>query len=430
MRMSTPARVAQFLLTFTAICAAASAWAGETVLYSFPGGAGGQSPQGTLAIDSSGNVYGTTIGGGVSNNRGGCGVVFELSPAAGGAYTPSVLYTFQGTSAIDGCNPYSGIILDSAGNLYGTTLQGGVDGCGTVFELVRASAWAENILWNFTCETDGAYPTTNVVFDSEGNAYGTASAGGNLFCTLNGAESGCGTVYELTPTVSGEWNETTLHQFAGPDGISPGPLSTTDGELFGTTYFGGPPDAPFCTSEYGCGVVFNLESREGSFEFHVIYGFGTTGATDGIEPTGVVLAEGPNLSILKGATNGGGSTGNGTIWQLTASGGGPWTYSTIYSFPGGTDGAGPNSPVLAQGNLDGIVYGTARGGGNSHCSGGCGVLYGVFGSEEVLVRFNKSDGDEDASFGSGLIRDSAGNLYGVTASGGTSGNGLVYEFIP
>lgn len=442
MRKSSRVRTARQVLAITVVLTfiTMSAWAGETVLYSFPGGANGQSPQGTLAMDSSGDLYGTTISGGVSNNRGGCGVVFELSPAAGGGYTPSVVYTFQSASATDGCNPYSGIVLDSAGNLYGTTSLGGTDNCGTVFELSGSGGtWTEKILWNFTCGNDGAYPYTAVVFDSAGNLYGTASAGGDQICTLNGGEAGCGTVYELSPTVSGEWAETTLVEFSGFSdssayGISPGPLAVAAGrDLFGTTYFGGPSDTPYCDSENGCGVVFQVaRDSAGSFKYKMIYAFGTT-ASDGAEPTGVVAVDG-STPMLAGATNSGGTAGNGTVWQLSAVGGGPWTYKIRYNFQGGTDAAGPNSPAFTEGGYGAVVFGTAGGGDNSHCSlnGGCGTVFRVTSasSEEVLFRFNKLDGDEDGSFGSGLIQGAGGGLYGVTATGGSSGDGVVFEVAP
>jgi uncharacterized repeat protein (TIGR03803 family) len=232
MRISTRFRTSRSVLAFAAVimCITASAWAGETVLYSFPGGPNGSDPSGALAMDSSGNLYGTTISGGISTNNGGCGTVFELSPASGGGYTEAILYTFQATSTTDGCLPYSGVTVDSAGNLYGTTAMGGsggaacVDGgCGTVYELVRGSdgAWTEKILWNFTYGEDGANPTTNVVFDSKGNAYGTTTDGGNdATCGSSLGIIGCGTVYKLTPTSNGEWQETTLVEF--PDSRAQG----------------------------------------------------------------------------------------------------------------------------------------------------------------------------------------------------------------
>jgi uncharacterized repeat protein (TIGR03803 family) len=430
MKISTQVPIARCILAFTAVAICiANAWAGETVLYSFPGGVNGQSPNGTLAIDSSGNLYGTTVSGGISNNRGGCGIVFELSPASGGGYTPSVLYTFQAVSSTDGCNPESNVILDSAGNLYGTTIQGGINGVGIVFELVRGSGgtWTENILWNFTGGDDGAYPG-NVFFGPQGNLYGTTTAGGVQSCTLNGSEAGCGTVYELT-SASGEWTETTLYEFPNENsGITPNALAIDEhGDLFGTTAFGGPPPRLDCNSENGCGVVFELAlEADDSFRYKVIYSFASTSTTDGENPTGLVLLNGAHLF---GATTYGGTVGDGTVWELSNNGSG-WSESILYSFQGGNDAVNPLSPpLLAAG---GALYGTAGGAGNGHCSGGCGTLYRVTNSdsgwsEKVIFRFNKSDGDEYGS-SAGLIQDSTGNLYGVTATGGSSGDGVVFEY--
>ena len=433
MRISTRVRTIQRVLAFTLIvmCITASAWAGETVLRSFPGGTNGQSPEGALARDSSGNLYGTTTNAGISNDTGGCGIVFELSPATGGGYTPSVLYTFQAVSSTDGCNPESGVILDSAGNLYGTTTLGGNAGSGTVYELVRGSGgtWTENILWNFTGGDDGEYPGTGVVFDSESNLYGTTSAGGVQSCTLNGSESGCGTVYKLAPTAGGEWTETTLYEFPNEDsGIGPNSLAFDEhGNLFGTTAFGGPPPRLDCNSELGCGVVFELRlEAAGSFKYSVIYSFASASATDGENPTGVVILNGAHLY---GATNGGGTAGDGTVWELSHGASG-WSESILYNFQGGTDGANPGSPLLL--GATGALYG-ASGGGNTGCSNGCGTLFRLTNSksgwsEKVLLRFDKTDGDDSGWFGNGLIQDSAGNLYGVTATGGSLGDGVVFEF--
>jgi uncharacterized repeat protein (TIGR03803 family) len=432
MRISAQVKTPPRVLAFAALlCVTASAWASKTVLYSFPGGANGQSPTGTLARDASGNLYGTAVSGGISNNRGGCGVVFELSPATGGSYTPSVLYTFQSANPSDGCNPQSGSVLDSAGNLYGTTTLGGSDGCGTVYQLVSGSGgtWTEKILWNFTCGSDGAFPYANVVFDSMGNLYGTTSAGGNAICTLNGGESGCGTVYKLALTTSGEWRETTLYQFTTRNGIDPGPLSIdAHGNLFGTTYFGGPSETA-ANCENGCGVAFELTRDPGaSFAFNLIYTFGVTSETDGIQPNGVVIANG---SHLFGPTMTGGTEG-GTVWELTRGVSG-WTETILYNFQGGSDAIDPVSPLLL--GPKGALYGLAGGGTSAHCTGGCGTLFRVANSESgwlehVLAQFNKSNGDMNGSSGNQLIQDSAGNIYGVTASGGSAGYGVVFEYTP
>jgi uncharacterized repeat protein (TIGR03803 family) len=441
MSISTRVRTVRSVLAFTALMMfiTASAWAGETetVLYSFPGGANGFDPSGTLAMDSSGNLYGTTVNGGISGN--GCGTVFELSPAAGGGYTETVLYTFQATSTTDGCLPYSGVTMDSAGNLYGTTANGGNEGggsacvdsgCGTVYELVRGSdgSWTEKILWNFTYGEDGGTPFTNVVFDSKGNAYGTTEAGGNAECSPNIGTIGCGTVYKLTPTTSGEWNESSLVVFpdsSGKGGIIPGNLTIDKHDnLFGVTIMGGASNS--CENENGCGSVFELVSHpDDSFTYNLLYQFANS-VTDGSNPTGLVM----NGEHLFGAAGFGGTAGDGAVWELSPSDSG-WTESVLYNFQGGTDGLDPDSNLFVASN--GALYGTTVYGGHNppHCTAGCGTLFRVANSESgwserVLVRFDKSNGNGYGG-ASVSLEDSAGNLYGVTGLGGSSNHGIVFE---
>jgi uncharacterized repeat protein (TIGR03803 family) len=156
----------------------------ETVLYSFTGQADGSQPVSNLTFDDNGNLYGTTVAGGSSTypcNLGGCGVVFRLSPSTNGEWTEEVLYSFSGYN--DGNAPSSGVILDAQGNLYGTTLQGGSNDVGTVFELSpkAGGGWQETVLHSFTNNgygTDGAYPEGGLIFDRVGNLYGTTNEGG------------------------------------------------------------------------------------------------------------------------------------------------------------------------------------------------------------------------------------------------------------
>lgn len=417
------------------VCIAASAWANDTVLFSFPGGANGGDPTGALARDAAGNLYGTATIGGISNNSGGCGTVFELSPATGGGYTETVLYTFQAASSADGCLPESGVTLDSAGNLYGTTAIGGPvatcvpSGCGTVYELVRGSngTWTEKILWNFTGGDDGANPSGNVIFDSKGNAYGTTTTGGNDNCGVSLGILGCGTVYKLTPTRSGEWDETSLVVFpnsSGDGGIIPGSLTLGDhGNFYGVTVFGGHSNS--CNAENGCGTIFELVSEDGSFTYNMIYEF-MDSTTNGGNPTGLVM----NGTHLFGAASTGGTAGDGVVWELLHNESG-WTENVLYNFQGGTDGDYPNSNLFL--GAGGALYGTTVYGGHAppHCDAGCGTVFRVADSESgwserVLVRFDRSNGN--AYGGSSVsLQDSAGNLYGVTGLGGSSNNGIVFE---
>jgi len=177
----------------------------ETVLYSFTGGVDGSGPQSGLVKDSMGNLYGTTFSGGASGN----GTVFELirPKTQGGHWIERVLYSFG--AGTDGANPVAGVTLDNSGNVYGTTSAGGTYGYGTVFELEKSGAvWAENILYEFQLQSDGGVPYTSVVFDASGNLYGTTTDGGA------GGEDGGGTIFEMTPSSAG-WTFHVLYGLPG-----------------------------------------------------------------------------------------------------------------------------------------------------------------------------------------------------------------------
>jgi uncharacterized repeat protein (TIGR03803 family) len=197
------------------------AWA-ETVLYRFTGGNDGSVPGGDLVFDPAGNVYGTTAGGGSS----GQGTVYELTPS-NGTWTESVLWSFTGGN--DGGRPTGGVIFDSSGKLYGATQSGGSQGFGSVFQLVPAhSGWAENVIYSFQDRSDGASPVGGLILDSWGNLYGTTASGG---------QGGGGTVFELTPS-KGNWTSTVLDALTGPANGGPQASLTMDsaGNLYGATY--------------------------------------------------------------------------------------------------------------------------------------------------------------------------------------------------
>jgi uncharacterized repeat protein (TIGR03803 family) len=200
------------------------AW-NKTVLHSFKTGTDGSFPKAGLIFDSAGNLYGTTSLGGAS----GVGVVFELSRNGYGGWNETVLHAFDGT---DGFGPRGSLLFDSAGNLYGTTEENG-SAPGTVFELAPDGhgGWKETVLHSFN-GNDGAVPDSGVIFDSAGNLYGTTSLGG---------ASGAGVVFELAPDGHGGWDETVLHSFSGQDGEEPvgGLIFDASGNLYGTTSFGG-----------------------------------------------------------------------------------------------------------------------------------------------------------------------------------------------
>jgi uncharacterized repeat protein (TIGR03803 family) len=193
----------------------------------------GFDPYASLSFDGTGNFYGTTD----QNGENGGGVVFEVSPGTGGNWNGRVLHAFS--EGLDGGTLYGSLAIDKSGNLYGTTYYGGKFGFGTVFELIRGpnGRWTGNTIHNFTGSSDGGNPYAGPTLDSAGNVYGTAVNGGFGF--------GYGTVYELIPN-NGAWTEKTIYQFGtnDNDGVNPyGRLAfDTAGNLYGTTYRGGTED--------------------------------------------------------------------------------------------------------------------------------------------------------------------------------------------
>ena len=211
----------------------------EKILYTFTGGADGGTPQAGL-LQATGGYYGTTYSGGAS----GQGVVFKLKGT-----TETVLHSFSGA---DGSHPTAGLIHDKLGNLYGTTYYGGASGGGTVFKV--DSTGTETVLYSFTGGSDGKWPQGRLVMDSAGNLYGTTYGGGIMNC--DGGLHGCGVVFKLAPTGT----ETVLYSFTGgADGASPeaGLVRDGGGNLYGTTYAGGEANCPLNGSA-GCGVVFKV----------------------------------------------------------------------------------------------------------------------------------------------------------------------------
>ena len=205
----------------------------ESVLHSFAGEPDGSDPLAGLIFDSAGNLYGTTHAGGDSTAcPGGGGTVFTLTPGPDGSWTESVIHRFSGS---DGCGPErSGVIIDAAGNLYGTAAFGGSGSSGVVFKLTpEAGGWTPSVLYNFTGGLDGQSPASGVVLDAAGNLYGT---------TLVAGAHGRGTIFKIAPGPDGSWSETTLHSFSsgGKDGFNPNGLTIdANGTLFGTTFNGG-----------------------------------------------------------------------------------------------------------------------------------------------------------------------------------------------
>lgn len=203
----------------------------ESVIYDFPAnGSDGLLPLAGLIFDNAGNLYGTTVGGGLYHG----GTVFRLSQSKDGTWTHAKLYQFcRLKNCPDGGNPYAGVIFDSAGNLYGTTKGGGTHGVGVVFQLspTAEGQWNEKVLHQFTGGDDGALPLGGVTFDSTGRLYGTASEGGSDSCP----GGGCGTVFSLAKDSNGVWQETTIREFGLPAAHPAAGLIFSQGVLYGTT---------------------------------------------------------------------------------------------------------------------------------------------------------------------------------------------------
>ena len=376
----------------------------ETILYSFNKGPHGQSPNGSLVLDANGNLFGTTSEGGIFHNNcgsNGCGTVFKLTSAG----IETVLYSFTGTNG-DGQTPASGLMMDASGNLYGTTVGGGNGGNGTVFEVPPNGA--ETVLYRFTGRSDGASPDAGLVRDAKDNFYGTTLGGGlksqgavfeltpqgsetallsftgtdgalpegslieasgNFYGTASQGGSGsacangCGLVFELSQSGT----ETVLHEFTGAaDGAYPVGSLVRDaqGNLYGTAMNGGKLNRDCPT---GCGTVYELSPEAGgTWKFTVLHKF--TGEGDGYYPAGgLVMDAMGNLYGVTGGNTCWGAACAGSVYEVSAAG----TETVLYKFKGKTDGQFPGGSLVidAKGNL----YGTTYDGG----AYGCGTVFKV-----------------------------------------------------
>ena len=386
----------------------------ETVLHSFhPNGTDAAFPAAGLVADGSGNLYSTSPEGGTYN----AGAVFELIPQQGGGWTEKLLYSFGATK--DGSYPYGSLILDGAGNLYGTTSQGGTHGGGIVFELTPQSGgnWTETVLHYLGSGSDGSRPLSGLIFDGAGNLYGTTSAGGG---------HGGGTVFEMVPKQGGGFTESVIHNFgSGTDGISPGYGSLIfdgTGNLYGTTEEGG---------VHGMGTVFEVEPKQGGgWTEIVLHPFNNNGS-DGLTPeAGLVFDVHGNLF---GTTSRGGANSAGTFYELSPQQGGAWSETVIHSFHSlllsGVDGTTPVSSLIFD--SAGNVYGTTSKGG----ANGFGTVFefapGTINTwtEFVLYNFN-FNGSDGIYPQAGLIRGADGNLYGTSSAGGVKSVGAVFQLTP
>lgn len=352
--------------------------AAYTDLYNFAGGPGdGQDSTAEVTLDSSGNIFGTTLGGGTNSE----GTVFELT--TGG--TESLVHSFGASG--DGTLPDGAVFIESNGDMVGTTNYGGASNNGTIWQLTAGGTYS--VLHSFTAD-EGNFIRGKLVRDGKGNFYGTA---------LFGGATGYGTVFRYNPAKD---KLTVLHNFDATDGEYPehGVVRDSAGNLYGVTAFGGSSDE---------GTVYEI-AKDGTFS--TVHNF--NGASDGGFLYGGLAID--RSGNLYGSTVSFGASGYGTVFML-ASGG---TLTTLYNFTGGTDGAGPEGDMLRAGNN---LYSVATGGGDSTCN--CGGIYEVTGTgkEKMLHPFVASTGD---SYSAGLTR-SGNTFYGTADSGGSVGWGVVFS---
>jgi hypothetical protein len=431
---------------FVFACSALAAGQQYVSVYHFQGSPDGSAPIACLIADKAGNLYGTTYSGGTGTTfcSGGCGTVFELRrpDPQGGPWTETVLYSFTGNP--DGYWPSAGtMVFDKAGNFYGTTQFGGSAGFGygTIYQLApppeQGGLWTETVLYNFTGGDDGGVPANGLTADPAGNLFGTTNDGGQY-----GFQKGAGTAFQLAPPAvnGGAWTETTLFSFQQiRDGNEPNELTLdAKGNLYGTRS----ADTILCTpsNPQDCGMAFELKRGGSTWQMKILHQF--TGSDDGSDPfSGMVLDKEGNLYGTTVGFGGNTITG-GTVFELTppANGLGPWTERILYHFSGGADGGAPLADLLldAAGNL----YDTTYYGGNLSCDLGlgCGTVFklappseqGLHWTETVLHTFGT--GNDGQNPGAGLI-SSNGVLYGNTAAGGGSsscngGCGTAFGVVP
>jgi uncharacterized repeat protein (TIGR03803 family) len=394
----------------------------ERALYSFGGvlDVNGSSPQAALVRDAGGNLYGTTLYGGSYSFEGdfGFGTVFELSPMVGGGWNKTVLHNFN-QDGTDGASPESTLVIDAAGNLYGTTYGGGAHDYGTVFELspMAGGGWSETILHSFNNPGDGYYPVAGLTLDRVGNLYGT---------TVQGGLYNSGTVFELSPAASGVWTERILHHFGSSSVDGSGPLTglTMDaaGNLYGTSGGGA----------YEAGAVYEISPTTGTEK--VLHSFSNT-SKEGYSPAGGVILDAKGN--LYGTTAVGGATHcgvqrcpapYGTVFELMPNAGKSWSVKVLHTFVNnGKDGHRSLAGLVFD--PAGSLYGTTSGGGPN----GYGTVFelapSASGSWTETVLYSWGNTSSDDAPRAGVILDGAGNLYGTTP-GDSSGNGAVFEITP
>ncbi|MBA3914921.1 MAG: hypothetical protein H0X25_13955 [Acidobacteriales bacterium] len=398
----------QLLLSAFIFLLSASSWAASTkVIYSFAGDEDGEYPDTDLVLDKAGNIYGTTVLGGDF----GSGTVFMLS-RSGNGWSHTVLYDF--TSGKDGGQPYKGVTLDAQGNLYGTTVTGGTGscegGCGVAYKLTNSSGvWTQTVLHSFTGGNDGSGPGNALTIDPAGNLFGMTPIGGAF---------GLGTIYQLHPRSDGSYAFRVIHQFAGGiEGSSASAgrlLLDQTGNLYGVTTVGGIHES---------GMAFELVRSPQGFQYKDLYNF--HGVPESGFPYSALVRD--STGHLYGTTYYAGANNLGSVYELTYHAG-IWQQDLLYSFTAGIDA---NSPI---GNLvvgsTGKLYGASSEGGTATV----GTIFQLSRdgngqwTESVVYNFQ---GSPDAALPyDGMVGDGQGNYYGATVRGGVADEGAIYQFTP
>jgi uncharacterized repeat protein (TIGR03803 family) len=384
-----------------------------STLVSFGGVSGaGSDLRGRLLLGTDGNFYGTTFWGGTY----GWGTVFKMTP--GGVIT--TLHSFAGGSG-DGMGAFPGLIQDSSGVLYGTTRYGGASGNGTVFSITTAGV--VTILHFFAGGTlEGWWPSCSLAQDAAGNLYGT---------TENGGANGKGTIFKLTR--GSGWAFSTIHSFNGADGAHPFDNELVlglDGNLYGMTgggyigsgVFDGLTGGADGGGAYSLGTVFQVTPNGTLTKLHDF-----TGGIDGSSPFGGLTLDADGN--FYGTTSGGGqypsSSGPGTIFKLSRAGS-SWTFGNIYTFSGCTDGWGPLGTLVR--GWDGTLYGTTTIGGSFGCSNqAVGAVFSLSPDGSSFTALAGFDGFNGSLPTAGLAWGNDNNLYGTTRGGGANQAGTVFR---
>ena len=393
-----------------------------SVIHTFTGAGDGGIPGPALLMDRAGNFYGTTQYGGRANQ----GVVWKLVHRGSG-WVVQQLYTFSGE---EGSQP-NDLVMGPDGNLYGTNQHGG-DGFGTVFELTPPATvcksiscpWSATVLYRFTGQSDGSQPI-GLVVDQSGNLYGTTLYGGDQHSPCLGD---CGVVFELSRS-SGGWTESVLHAFTdGDDGGYPQSKPALDaaGNLYGTTEGGGNSGDCYL----GCGVVYELSPSGSGWNETTLYNFRIQ--PDSNYPGGGVIFD--SLGNLYSTAVDGGDSGWGTVFSLSPSNGG-WTENILYSFTGAYGDEYPFRGSLLMDSA-GNLWGTTPGRNGDPPYGNVFELSPSGGGWTYNSLYSFADGPDGAAPQGTLVMDSSGNLYGTAPYGGAFRNscslgcGTVWEITP